>query len=90
LYEWFNAQSFTVGGKTYKTPVVAYSENVIEVEAVAQQAQPRRPVIGKAPIRKPKPAVSTPSARPSSQPGPAGDQLAKVTLRLRPPQFNRN
>ena len=88
LYEWFNAQSFTVGGKTYKTPVVAYSENVIEVEAVAQQSQPRRPVIGKAPPRKPKSPVATPSTRPS-QAGPAGDQLAKVTLRLRPPQFNR-
>lgn len=88
LYEWFNAQSFTVGGKTYKTPVVAYSENVIEVEAVAQQAKPRRPVEGKAPPRKPKSPAGTPSARPS-QSGPGGDQLAKVTLRLRPPQFNR-
>ncbi|HEX5735129.1 MAG TPA: hypothetical protein VF131_20025 [Blastocatellia bacterium] len=88
LYEWFNAQSFTVGGKTYKTPVVAYSENVIEVEAVAQQAQPRRPVIGKAPARKPKNPAGGPTTRPS-QAGPAGDQLAKVTLRLRPAQFNR-
>jgi hypothetical protein len=90
LYEWFNAQSFTVGGKTYKTPVVAYSENVIEVEAVAQQSQPRRQPIGKAPPRQPKksPASTSPSARPGQQ-GPGGDQLAKVTLRLRPAQFNR-
>jgi hypothetical protein len=90
LYEWFNAQSFTVGGKTYKTPVVAYSENVIEVEAVAQQAQPRRQPIGKAPQRQPKKTPSTtPATTRPSQASPAGDQLAKVTLRLRPPQFNR-
>ncbi|HKV40979.1 MAG TPA: hypothetical protein VJX67_17360, partial [Blastocatellia bacterium] len=33
LYQWFNGQTFSLSGKVYKTPVVAYSENVIEVEA---------------------------------------------------------
>jgi hypothetical protein len=96
LYEWFNGQSFSVGGKTYKTPVVAYSENVIEVEAVAQTAQPRRPALAKAPVRKPK-TTPTPSKKttPSNKGTPTiaslggADPLAKVTLKLRPAQFNR-
>jgi hypothetical protein len=94
LYEWFNGQTFSVGGKTYKTPVVAYSENVIEVEAVAQMAQPRRPALAKAPVRKPK-TTPTPTNKttPSNKGTPTiaslGDPLAKVTLKLRPAQFNR-
>jgi hypothetical protein len=94
LYEWFNGQSFSVSGKVYKTPVVAYSENIIEVEAVAQQAQPRRPALAKAPVRKPK---TTPTNRtnPSNKGNPTiaslggNDQIAKVTLKLRPAQFNK-
>jgi hypothetical protein len=91
LYEWFNAQTFSVGGKTYKTPVVAYSENVIEVEAVAQLAQPRRPALAKAPPRQPKPTTpkpTTPRTTPTST-NLAGEPIAKVTLKLRPAQFNR-
>lgn len=96
LYEWFNGQTFSVGGKTYKTPVVAYSENVIEVEAVAQAAQPRRPALAKAPVRKPK-TTPTPTNKttPSNKGTPTiaslggADPLAKVTLKLRPAQFNR-
>jgi hypothetical protein len=85
LYEWFNRQTFSVGGKTYKTPVVAYSENVIEVEAVPELGKPRRAPLGQAPARKPKPAAS-PSR---TQPAAGGDPIAKCTLKLRPAQFNR-
>jgi hypothetical protein len=85
LYEWFNAQTFSVGGKVYKTPVVAYSENVIEVEAVAQQAKPHRPPLAQAPPRKPRKPASNDR---SGQTDP-GALLAKVTLKLRPAQFNR-
>lgn len=90
LYEWFNAQTINAGGKTYKTPVVAYAENIIEVEAVAQAAQPRRMPLAKAPVRKPKPPTTTnPTTRPNTPASKSGDQLAKVTLKLRPAQFNR-
>lgn len=89
LYEWFNAQTLSVGGKTYKTPVVAYAENVIEVEAVALSAQPRRQALAKAPARKPKSNPAGKPASPSSPAGRPGDQLAKITLKLRPAQFNR-
>jgi hypothetical protein len=85
LYEWFNGQVFSVGGKTYRTPVVAYSENVIEVEAVAGQTPPRRQPLAKAPARKPKPPANSKPAQPSL----AGEPIAKVTLKLRPAQFNR-
>ena len=83
LYEWFNGQTFTVDRKIYKTPVVAYSENVIEVEAVLSGQVPRRP-LAKAPPPKPKP-------RPATSPvsGGAGEPIAKLTLKLRPAQFNR-
>ncbi len=87
LYEWFNQQSFVVGGKTYKTPVVAFSENVIEVEAVAGQAKSVRPHLAVAP--KPRPRKQPATGVPSSSPGPAGGELAKLTLKLRPAQFNR-
>lgn len=96
LFEWFNGQTFSSGGKSFKTPVVAYSENVIEVEAVAREAAPRKQVIAKAPPRNPKkPATGTPSKptaphNPGTLPGAqSGQQLAKVTLKLRPAQFNR-
>jgi hypothetical protein len=95
LYEWFNGQTFSSGGKVFKTPVVAYSENVIEVEAVAREAAPRRQAIAKAPPRKPKkPASSAPGSTGTPAPrdlpaGQSGQQLARVTLKLRPAQFNR-
>jgi hypothetical protein len=93
LYEWFNAQTFSAGGKTYKTPVVAYSENVIEVEAVAQQAQPRRPALAKAPPKQPKNPTTnrntTPTKGTPTVANLGGDPIAKVTLKLRPAQFNR-
>jgi len=82
LYEWFNGQTFTVDRKIYKTPVVAYSENVIEVEPILSGQVPRRP-LAKTPPPKPRP-------RPAPTPGPGpGSELAKLTLKLRPAQFNR-
>jgi hypothetical protein len=78
LYEWFNRQKFSIAGKQYTTPVVAYAEDKIEVEGVAYQATPRRPPTGKAPRRIPN--------RPSG--GPAIDSLTKVILQMRPPKFN--
>lgn len=100
LYEWFNAQTITVGGKTYKTPVVAYAENVIEVEAVTPAAPAKRKPLPQPPPRKPKTTNTAPNTAPTGRPtAPAtntGDQLArlggqpaKVTLRMRPPQFNK-
>jgi len=85
LYEWFNGQTFTMGSKIFKTPVVAYSENVIEVEALAAGSVPRKPALAKAPPRRAKPSVT----RPSSAGDMGGGQIARVTLKLRPPQFNK-
>jgi len=78
LYEWLNRQKFSIAGKQYTTPVVAYAENKLEVEAIAYQAAPKRPPIGKAPPRNPK--------RPAGV--PVTDSLAKVILQMRPPKFN--
>ncbi len=81
LYEWFNQQNFTVAGKGFKTPVVAYAENRIEVEAVAEQVRPKRPPLGRAPPRRPR-------RPPAAQPASAADSLAKVVLKMRPARFN--
>ena len=78
LYQWFNSRSFTVGGKTFTTPVVAYAENTIEIEAVGPQQTPHRPVLAKPPVPKKR-----------SQPQGNVDALAKVVLKLRPPTFNK-
>lgn len=85
LYEWLNRQSFTVAGRGYKTPVVAYAEQRLEVEAVAEQAKPRRPPLVQAPPRRaPRPA----GARPNTSLPDSPAALAKVVLRMRPPRFN--
>jgi hypothetical protein len=76
LYEWLNRQKFSLAGKEYTTPVVAYAENTLEVEAVAYQATPKRPRIIKAPPRNPKRPVSAQIT----------DSL--VVLQMRPPKFN--
>lgn len=78
LYEWLNRQKFSIAGKQYTTPVVAYAENKLEVEVVPYQVAPRRPPLMKAPSRNPK------------RPGAAQttDSLAKVVLQMRPAKFN--
>jgi hypothetical protein len=78
LYEWLNRQKFSIAGKEYTTPVVAYAENKLEVEVVASQTTPKRPALGKAPPRNPKRPVTA----------PATGSLAKVVLQMRPPKFN--
>lgn len=85
LYGWLNQQSFSIMGKTYRTPVVAYTENRLEVEAVAEQAKPKLPPLGKAPPRRgPRPTVP----RPSGNMPDSAASLAKVVLKMRPRQFN--
>ncbi|HJT29970.1 MAG TPA: hypothetical protein VJ784_21315 [Pyrinomonadaceae bacterium] len=76
LYEWLNRQKFSIAGKEYTTPVVAYAENRLEVEVVAANVAPKRPALAKAPPRK----------RPAAAPATAS--LAKVVLQMRPPKFN--
>jgi hypothetical protein len=78
LYEWLNRQKFSIAGKEYTTPVVAYAENKLEVEVVAANVAPKRPALAKAPPRNPK--------RPGA--APASGSLAKVVLQMRPPKFN--
>ena len=76
LYEWLNRQKFSIAGKEYTTPVVAYAENKLEVEVVAPRATSKRPPWTKVPPRKRHPAAQTTGA------------LAKVVLQMRPPKFN--
>ncbi|HXQ71233.1 MAG TPA: hypothetical protein VN844_12130 [Pyrinomonadaceae bacterium] len=76
LWEWFNQQTFRVNGKTFKTPVVAFAENTIEVEAVADEAKPTRQP-SQAPLKKPRPSTGTANRL---------DILA--VLKLRPARIN--
>jgi hypothetical protein len=78
LYQWFNSRTFMVDGKPFKTPVVVYAENTIEIEAVGPQQTPRRPALAKPPVPKKR---FPPPGNP--------DPLAKVVLKLRPPTFNK-
>lgn len=80
LFEWCNRQIFTIAGKEFKTPVVAYAENKIEVEAVADRAAPKQEPLGKGPSR---------SKRPSgAQSGASLPTLAKAFLKIRTPRIN--
>jgi hypothetical protein len=78
LYEWLNRQKFSIAGKEYTTPVVAYAENKLEVEVVAANVTPKRLPLAKAPPRSPKRTGAA----------PANPSLAKVVLQMRPPKFN--
>lgn len=75
LYEWLNRQKYSVGGKNYTTPVVAYSDNKLEVEAITDQVAPKRAPLIKAPPRSVK--------RPSSM--VAMNFQGKLVLNLRSP-----
>jgi hypothetical protein len=104
LFEWFNSQKFTVANRTFTTPVIAYQENVVEVEVVPAAGTARRAL----------------AARPKPRPRSGGNALAggggggggnfgggggkgagglggsnlaakaKVTLKLRPAKFSTN
>jgi hypothetical protein len=80
LYQWCNDQDFTIGGKGFKTPVVAYAENRIEVEAVADREKPKR-----APLASPPRNIKRPG---NTRPVSPADSLAKIVLKMRPPRFN--
>jgi hypothetical protein len=52
LYEWFNRRDLDVKGKPYTTLVVAYADNIIEIEAIAAKGVPRKKPVSKGPERK--------------------------------------
>jgi hypothetical protein len=84
LFQWFNQQTFSINGMSFTTPVVAYLENVIEVEAVADQARPQRQALIEPPPRR---ARRGSSASTRIQQGP-NSEVARVVLKMRPPKFN--
>jgi|GEM_PF-865884 len=100
LYNHFNGQTLSAGAEQFKTPVVAYAENVIEVEAVKLKAEPKRPAALTPPapgVRKNTSAAQSGSGegrvnRPSSG-GPTALSSAaatpKVIFKLRPAKFNQ-
>lgn len=90
LYEMLNAQRLSAGGREFKTPVVFFAENRVEIEAVPINAVAKRPA---APRPKPRNTALAGNrgyggGRGSS--GTGGTQLAakaKVTLQLKPAKF---
>jgi hypothetical protein len=93
LYETLNGMRLSAAGREFKTPVVFFAENRVEIEAVPINAAPKRALAAK-----PKPRTgglahngSYGGGRGSS--GTGGTTLAakaKVTLQLRPAKFSPN
>jgi hypothetical protein len=88
LYDWFGAQRWTVAGKGFGTPVVAFAENRIEIEVVPGGGSAKRALAARP---KPKPksggsafAGNKASGGVSSGGSTALASKAKITLKLRP------
>lgn len=75
IFEWFNAQKFAVAGKTIVTPVIAYAENMVEVEAVPLGGATKRSLAAK-PKPRPRPrggnAVASGGSKPQGGGGGGG------------------
>jgi uncharacterized membrane protein YgcG len=104
LFEWFNAQKFVVANKSFTTPVIAYQENVVEIEVVPTAGRVKRALASR-----PKPRTGNALAG-GGKSGGAGQGTfgggggkgsggaggtalavkAKVTLKLRPAKFSTN
>jgi hypothetical protein len=92
LYDWFAAQKWTVAGKGFSTPVVAFAENRIEIEVVPGGGASKRALAAR-PKPKPKAAGggnnAFAGAKASGGMGSGGGgttlaSKAKITLKLRP------
>jgi hypothetical protein len=93
LYETLNGMRFTAAGREFKTPVVFYAENRVEIEVVPAAAAPKRALAAK-----PKPRTGGLARNNGGgfnggrgSAGQGGSTLsAKVTLQLRPAKFSPN
>jgi hypothetical protein len=90
LYEWFIGQKWTVAGKSFTTPVVAYAENMVEVEVVPVGGTGKRATAAKP---KPRPRNNSTAGNFGGRTGTGrtGNTLAakpKISLKLRPAKFN--
>jgi hypothetical protein len=90
LYNFFNEQTYTAGAGKFKTPVVGYSENTIDIEITGGAKPPSRPKPAKPPEARPLKPVTNRSTD-------GGEQVAKVksrtkpavVLKLKPVSYNR-
>jgi hypothetical protein len=94
LYETLNGMRFSAGGREFKTPVVFFAENRVEIEVVPINAAPKRTLAAR-----PKPRSTALAGNrggfnggrgASSGGGTALAAKAKVTLQLRPAKFSPN
>lgn len=96
LYETLNGMRFQAAGKEFKTPVVFFAENRVEIEVVPTAAAPKRALAAK-----PKPRAGGGLARNNgggggfnggrgNSPTKGSTLSAKVTLQLRPAKFSPN
>jgi hypothetical protein len=88
LYEWFAAQKWTVAGRSFATPVVAFAENRIEIEVVPGGGAAKRALAAK-PKPRPKTGGGNAFAGNKASGGATGGSTAlaskaKITLKLRP------
>jgi uncharacterized membrane protein YgcG len=106
FFEWFNAQKFVAGNKAFTTPVIAYQENVVEVEVVPAAGRVKRALASKPRPRGGGNALAgggskAGGANPGNFGGGGGKgggglggnnlaAKAKVTLKLRPAKFSTN
>lgn len=64
LYNFFNDQTFEAGGAKFRTPVVGYGENTLEVEIVPLNGQPRKARAATPPTRRARPSNAGASGKP--------------------------
>lgn len=64
LYNFFNDQTFEAGGAKFKTPVVGYGENTLEVEIVPLNGQPKKARAATPPTRRARPSNAGASGKP--------------------------
>ncbi len=91
LYETLNGMRLSAGGREFKTPVVFFAENRVEIEVVPTAATPKRALAAK-----PKPRATGLARNGSGFGGNGGNSgrggttlaaKAKVTLQLKPAKF---
>ncbi|HQR37807.1 MAG TPA: hypothetical protein PLF26_05340 [Blastocatellia bacterium] len=94
LYEMLNSQRVTAAGKEFKTPVVFYAENRVEVEVVPVAGTPKKALAAKPKNRNTALAgnrgFNGGSGSGAGRNGTALSQKAKITLQLRPAKFSPN
>lgn len=92
LYNFFNEQTYTQGAARFKTPVVGYAENSIDIEITDASKPPSRPKPAKPPA--PKPRTVSNNSGDAKEPDQIASRLKSrtkpvVTFKLKPLVPNR-